>query len=125
MLECENLTVIYSNGVKALDNVNLKFSNTGLYYIIGHSGSGKSTFLNVLLGKIKKYEGSIKLFSKEINKMNEKELDEIRKNKLSISFQNAEMEKELTIYDNLDFILQNNIKKKKERRERKENFLFW
>ena len=39
MLECENLTVIYSNGVKALDNVNLKFSNTGLYYIIGHSGS--------------------------------------------------------------------------------------
>lgn len=50
MLECENLTVIYSNGVKALDNVNLKFSNTGLYYIIGHSGSGKSTFLNVLLG---------------------------------------------------------------------------
>lgn len=117
MLECENLTVIYSNGVKALDNVNLKFSNTGLYYIIGHSGSGKSTFLNVLLGKIKKYEGSIKLFSKEINKMNEKELDEIRKNKLSISFQNAEMEKELTIYDNLDFILQNNIKKKKERRK--------
>lgn len=118
MLECENLTVIYSNGVKALDNVNLKFSNTGLYYIyyiIGHSGSGKSTFLNVLLGKIKKYEGSIKLFSKEINKMNEKELDEIRKNKLSISFQNAEMEKELTIYDNLDFILQNNIKKKKEK----------
>lgn len=117
MLECENLMVIYSNGVKALDNVNLKFSNTGLYYIIGHSGSGKSTFLNVLLGKIKKYEGSIKLFSKEINKMNEKELDEIRKNKLSISFQNAEMEKELTIYDNLDFILQNNIKKKKERRK--------
>lgn len=54
MLECENLMVIYSNGVKALDNVNLKFSNTGLYYIIGHSGSGKSTFLNVLLGKIKK-----------------------------------------------------------------------
>ena len=51
MLECENLTVIYSNGVKALDNVNLKFSNTGLYYIIGHSGYGKSTFLNVLLGK--------------------------------------------------------------------------
>lgn len=68
MLECENLTVIYSNGVKALDNVNLKFSNTGLYYIIGHSGSGKSTFLNVLLGKIKKYEGSISYFQKKLIK---------------------------------------------------------
>ncbi|MBO5415534.1 MAG: ABC transporter ATP-binding protein/permease [Clostridia bacterium] len=54
MLEIRNITKIYrskaGNSVKALDNVSVKFPETGMVFILGKSGSGKSTLLNVIGG---------------------------------------------------------------------------
>ena len=54
MLEIRNITKIYRSktgeSVKALDNVSIKFPETGMIFILGKSGSGKSTLLNVIGG---------------------------------------------------------------------------
>ena len=54
MLEIRNVTKIYrskaGNEVKALDNVSVTFPETGMVFILGKSGSGKSPLLNVIGG---------------------------------------------------------------------------
>ena len=54
MLEIRNITKIYRSktgeSVKALDNISIKFPETGMIFILGKSGSGKSTLLNVIGG---------------------------------------------------------------------------
>lgn len=54
MLEVRNLVKVYKPkrgvAVKALDNVSIKFPNSGMVFLLGKSGSGKSTLLNVLGG---------------------------------------------------------------------------
>ena len=59
MLEVKNLTKIYKPKkgvpVKALNDVSLRFPDTGLVFLLGKSGSGKSTLLN-LLGGLDKYD---------------------------------------------------------------------
>ena len=51
MLEIRNITKVYRSktgeSVKALDNISIKFPDTGMIFILGKSGSGKSTLLNV------------------------------------------------------------------------------
>ena len=53
MIEFKNVTKVYCGGknkVKALDDVSLTLPDTGLVFVLGKSGSGKSTFLNMIGG---------------------------------------------------------------------------
>ncbi|HLW14574.1 MAG TPA: metal ABC transporter ATP-binding protein [Flavobacteriaceae bacterium] len=50
MLEIQNLSVVYSNGVEALSDVNLQLNAGSIYGIIGPNGAGKTTFVKGILG---------------------------------------------------------------------------
>src|SRR5690554_5959360 len=50
MLEIQNLSVVYSNGVEALSEVNLQLNPGGICGIIGPNGAGKTTFVKGILG---------------------------------------------------------------------------
>ncbi len=47
MLEIKNLSKTYSNGVKALDNINLTLEN-GMFGLLGPNGSGKSSLMRTI-----------------------------------------------------------------------------
>ena len=62
MIEVKNLKKTYNvKGVitKALDDVSIKFPETGMVFLLGKSGSGKSTLLNVIGGLDKVDSGEI------------------------------------------------------------------
>lgn len=90
MLKISNLNVIIDD-YHILDNINLKFNNTGLYYINGVSGSGKTTFFRALVNDIT-YTGEI-----SYNGINLKE----KNNLISL------IEQEILLFDNLS--VKNNI----------------
>ena len=54
LIELKNITKIYNenkrNAKVALDNINLTFPSTGLFFIVGKSGCGKTTLLNIIGG---------------------------------------------------------------------------
>ena len=70
ILELKNLGFVYGQGTpfekRAVDNVSLKINKGELVGIIGHTGSGKSTLVQMLNGLIKPTEGEVILDGKSI-----------------------------------------------------------
>ena len=49
MVELKNVSVTYSSGVDALNNVSLKINDGDFAFVVGSSGAGKSTMIKLLL----------------------------------------------------------------------------
>lgn len=87
MVEIKNLTKKYSDNI-ILENCDFSFPDTGLVCLLGASGSGKSTFLNLIAGFDSDYSGEINFCGHFLNKMNADELCEYRRDNIGFVFQN-------------------------------------
>ena len=80
MIEIKNITKYYGKGesrFKALDDVSMNIKDGEFLVILGASGSGKSTFLNVISGLETLDDGEVIYNDKHLEKMNEKELTKV------------------------------------------------
>lgn len=93
-----------------LDNVSCKIEEGKTTVIIGPSGTGKSVFLKLLVGLIKPDSGSIIVSGKDITKISEKELMEVRK-KFGLLFQDGALFDSLNVQENVAFPLKQHTKK--------------
>ena len=78
MIKFENVSVTYSGGVKALDNVSLEINEGDFLIIVGMSGAGKSTLLRTVNNLVKPTEGEVFVDSRNVTKANKKDLKKIR-----------------------------------------------
>ena len=106
LIEINNLTHIYSEGMpfekRAIDNLNLKIEENEFIGLIGHTGSGKSTFIQHLNGLLKPSSGEIIIDGKKIDKSGTN-LTELRK-KIGLVFQYPEYQLfEETCYKDIEF----------------------
>lgn len=69
-IELKNVSFSYDKKRNILNNINIRFNNKGLYGIVGVSGSGKSTIVSLIMGKIRANSGSILIDNKEIQSLN-------------------------------------------------------
>ena len=145
-IEVENLTKIFSeNQDKALEftkqgrskneileetgatvgvyEANLKINEGEIFVIMGLSGSGKSTLVRMLNRLIEPTAGAVKIDGEDIIQMNEKELRDVRRKKISMVFQNFGLFPHKTILENTEYGLEVQGMDKVERRERAEQAL--
>ncbi len=104
ILELQNVEKIYGekdNQVKALRNINLKVEEGGFVAIVGTSGSGKSTCLNLIGGLDNPTNGKIFIKNKEIGSLSRKELTIFRRRNIGFVFQNYSLMPVLNVYDNV------------------------
>lgn len=104
-IEFKNVSKIYKSGdieVKALDNVNFEIEQGELVCILGHSGAGKTTALNILGGMDKATSGKITVARKEITKYNKKELIKYRRTNIGFVFQFYNLIQNLTSLENVE-----------------------
>jgi len=110
MLEVKNLTKIYEsksgNRVIALAGIDLKFPESGLIFILGKSGSGKSTFLNVVSGLDAPCSGEIIIADKSSKHFTEKDFDAYRNTYLGFIFQEYNIINEFSVKDNIALALE-------------------
>jgi phospholipid/cholesterol/gamma-HCH transport system ATP-binding protein len=77
--------------------------------VLGRSGSGKSVLIKIISGLIKPDAGEVMVFDKEINRITENDLQELRK-RIGFSFQNSALYDSMTVRKNLEFPLVRNKK---------------
>ncbi len=92
---------------KVLDNVTIDFTNQTINLLIGRSGTGKTTLLNLLFGLDQDYIGKILIDEQDISKFNNQELSEMRLNKVQYVFQDFKLHNNLTVYETLYYSLAN------------------
>lgn len=124
ILSLKNVTKIYGKGhtaVKAVDNVNFDVESSEVVLIMGPSGSGKTTLLSCAGGLLKPTSGEIKIKGKEITKLSEKELSQIRLKNVGFVFQAFNLLSALTAQENIEVVLElANIKKDKAKKRARE-----
>jgi lantibiotic transport system ATP-binding protein len=67
LIETKALSYHFSRAVKTLDDINLQVEENSIYGFLGPNGAGKTTTLRLLLGLLKKQEGSIEVFGKDFD----------------------------------------------------------
>ncbi|MBQ2667782.1 MAG: ABC transporter ATP-binding protein [Clostridia bacterium] len=91
MIECDNLVKIYKTKdieVLALQGLDIRIDQGELMAIIGNSGSGKSTFLNMIGGLDRPSAGRLIVDGKDLFKLNEQELVEYKRRTVGFVWQN-------------------------------------
>ncbi len=115
MLEVRHLKRVYkvkgASPVYALNDVSLKFPETGLVFILGKSGSGKSTLLNVMGGLDVADEGEIIINNKSSKDFSKGEMDSYRNTYLGFIFQEYNILSDFTVKENIALALQLQHKK--------------
>ncbi|MBU5668365.1 ABC transporter ATP-binding protein [Peptoniphilus sp. MSJ-1] len=108
-IEIKNLSKIYSSGernVIANDNLNFEIEKNEFAIILGASGAGKSTFLNMLGGMEKASSGELIVDGKDIAKLNEKEIIDYRRYDMGFVFQFYNLIPNLTALENVELATQ-------------------
>ena len=93
------------NEIHVLNDINLDFPEKGLVVLLGASGSGKTTLLNVIGGLDKVQSGSIEFGDKIIEDYDASTWDKIRNESVGYIFQNYNLLPELSVFDNIGFVL--------------------
>lgn len=94
-----------SNEIHVINDVSIQFPDTGLVTILGESGCGKTTLLNVLGGLDSFYDGTIEYDNNKIEKYSWRKMDKIRNDKIGYIFQNYLLLPQRSVFDNLKLLL--------------------
>ena len=114
VIELKNVSKIYSENVKAVDNFSLKIENGEFIVFVGPSGCGKSTTLRMIAGLEEITDGELLIDNVVVNDLEPKDRD------LAMVFQNYALYPYLNVYDNIAFGLKLRKFKKSEIKKRVE-----
>jgi cell division transport system ATP-binding protein len=95
---------IHQGNIAVLQNVNLQVSEGEFVYLIGRTGSGKSSLLKTLYGELKLQEGRIDIAGYDLQSIMPKDVPFLRR-KLGIVFQDFQLLTDRNVLDNLMFVL--------------------
>ena len=108
MIILERLTKSF-NGIKVLNDLDIKFDDQKITVVIGRSGGGKSVMLKHIIGLIKPDSGRVLVDGIDINILKRKELNEIRK-KFGMVFQDGALFDSINIFENIAFPIRQHTK---------------
>ena len=105
---------IYQAEKKVFDNINLAIKSGEFVYLIGDTGSGKSSLLKSLYADIKVSSGRILVANIDVENIKEINIPELRRN-IGIVFQDLQLLSDRNIFKNLAFVLKATGWKEKEK----------
>ena len=122
IIELKNVTKEFkrkNETIKALDDISINFEAGKFYAIMGHSGSGKSTAINIISMLEDVTSGTYKINGIDTKNLSSDEIADLRKDYIGLVFQDFYLDEHLKAYENviLPMIINSKIKKE-ERKER-------
>ena len=106
MIRFENVTKVYARGARpALDRVSLDVERGEFVFLVGASGSGKSTFLRLVLREERASAGRVFVAGKELGTLSSWKVPQLRR-QIGAVFQDFRLLPNKTVFENVAFALQ-------------------
>jgi cell division transport system ATP-binding protein len=103
IVSLKNISVFQKNNL-VLDQVNFEISQGEFVYLIGKTGSGKSSLLKTMYAELPVIDGEARVVGYNLRKLKRKEIPFLRR-KLGIIFQDFQLLEDRDVYRNLEFVL--------------------
>ena len=104
MIEFTNVTKSYTEGNKALRGVSMKIEDGEFVFLVGSSGSGKSTIIKLITGELRPTSGQVRVNRYAMEKIRRREIPYLRRT-IGVVFQDFRLIREKTVYDNVAFAM--------------------
>ena len=108
---------------QVLRGINVEFKRGEFVAVLGESGCGKSTFMNILGGLDQDYTGSIVLDGEFLKDYSEKKLDDYRKSRVGLIFQNYNLISHMSVKENIEVAMTMSNINREERKARTQDVL--
>ena len=105
MISLRNVSLIYPNGVRALDNVTLEIGKGDFVFLVGHSGTGKSSLLKLLYRETVATNGEITVDGVRVDRLKRGRIPALRRH-LGVVFQDFKLLNDKTVWENVAFAMQ-------------------
>ncbi|HET9028596.1 MAG TPA: cell division ATP-binding protein FtsE [Candidatus Aquilonibacter sp.] len=105
MISLRNVSLIYPNGVRALDNVSLDIGKGDFVFLVGHSGTGKSSLLRLLYRETLPTTGEITVDGIRVDRLKRGRIPALRRH-LGVVFQDFKLLADKTVWENVAFAMQ-------------------
>lgn len=105
MIDLKNVSKAYPNGVHALNDISLRIDSGEFVYVIGPTGSGKSTLIKLLNGEEIPDAGSVVVNGVDVGKLKHRKVPAYRR-QIGCIFQDYRLLPRLTVFENIAFALE-------------------
>lgn len=102
IITLKNVSKAYATGAPALNGVDLRIKKGEFVFIVGDSGSGKSTMIKLLLRELVPSSGEINVMGYDLTRIRHRKIPKFRRN-LGIVFQDFRLLKDRNVYENVAF----------------------
>ena len=117
MIEFRDVVKHYPEGTHALRGVSMQIEDGEFVFLVGHSGSGKSTILKLITGELKPTSGKIHVNGYSMERIRKREVPYLRRT-IGVVFQDFRLIKKKTVYENVAFVMRAVGAKEQQIRER-------
>ena len=104
MIEFKNVSKVYDKGSIAIQNATFTINNGDFVFLVGSSGSGKSTIIKMILKEKDPTTGKIYINGTDTTKLKRKQIPYLRRS-MGVVFQDFRLIAEKTVYDNVAFAM--------------------
>ncbi|MDR2044102.1 MAG: cell division ATP-binding protein FtsE [Clostridium sp.] len=102
MIFLDHVSKTYSTGAPALNGITLSIREGEFVFIVGDSGSGKSTTIKLLLRELTASDGSVYVMGKDLAKLKHRQVPKFRRS-LGVVFQDFRLLNDRNVYENVAF----------------------
>ncbi len=104
MIDLINVTKTYETGTHALNGIDMHIDDGEFVFLVGQSGSGKSTIIKLLTGELKPTGGSVMVNGYQLEKIRRSRIPYLRRT-LGVIFQDFRLIENKTVYENVAFAM--------------------
>lgn len=104
LVQFYNVSKVYKNGVKALNDISLKIDRGEFIFLMGPSGAGKSTLVKLLFREEIPSQGQLFVASRSLTRMKRSEIPRLRRS-MGVVFQDFKLLENKTAFENVAFAM--------------------
>src|SRR5271165_2214762 len=105
MIALRDVTLVYPNGTRALDGIELEIKKGSFVFLVGHSGTGKSSLLRLLYREQVPTRGEVVVDGVRVDRLRRSRVMQLRRS-VGVVFQDFKLLHDKTVWENVAFALQ-------------------